>query len=165
MRTLFLTALLTTVLGAGAAFGFADSAAAAPAADDVALAQVAATLDMSANELGAMLEEGDDEGRRRPKLRRAKARLLHSLRKACPCNGPDGEGWGENGHQAFVDCVEAKLGELENLPDELKAKILEKAQRSQVGEEGFECPERPERGERPERPGPGGGNGGGGERP
>ena len=151
MRTLMMTAVLTIALGAGAALGFADTAHAAPG-DDVTLAQVAATLNMSAGELDALLEDGGDEERRRPKLRRrVKARLLHSLRRACPCNGPDGEGWGENGHEAFVDCVEAKLAEMDRLPDELEEKILERAENSEVGNEDFECPERKERGERPPR--------------
>lgn len=157
MRTLVLTSLLTAMFVVGAAFGWADTASAAPAQDDdVALAQVAATLGVTADDLSILLDEGGEEvdGRRHPRLRRARARILHALRTACPCNGPDGEGWDD--HAAFVECVSNQLDSMENLPDELKAKLLAKAEASQVGEEGFECPTREDRPERPERPAPGG---------
>jgi hypothetical protein len=74
------------------------------------------------------------------------ARLGHMVAKACPCNGPDGAGWGS--HDEFVDCVaaalEAALADNDKPRlEECATRILERAEASQVGEEGFECPTRP----------------------
>lgn len=90
--------------------------------------------------------------------------LTHAVKEACPCNGPDGEGW--EGHEAYVECVsqtlDAALGEEPS--DEAMdcaTKILERAEASEIGTEGYECPERKGPCERPEEPGEPGEPGGG----
>ncbi len=69
--------------------------------------------------------------------------LMHAVRTACPCQGPDGNGWGS--HDDYVQCVTTALG---GATDECATKILERATKSKVGEPGFEC-------KRPHRRGPG----------
>lgn len=60
--------------------------------------------------------------------------LMQAVRTACPCQGPDGNGWGS--HDAYVQCVTTALG---GATDECATKILERATGSKVGEPGFEC--------------------------
>ncbi len=96
--------------------------------------------------------------RRLPRLRPVLrcARLAHAVIKACPCAGPTGEGWGENGHEKYVQCVKDRLAELveSGAKDRCAALIIKRAENSKIGEDGFECPT-PKRLEPPEpRPEP-----------
>jgi len=69
-------------------------------------------------------------------------RAMQAVAKACPCNGPDGNGWGEDGHTAYVACVTAKVGELvgKGMSQEVGDKIIKRAEESKIGTEGFQCP-------------------------
>ncbi len=111
----------------------ADEAAASPASDDVTELEVAATLDVA-----------DAEGRRIPRLRPIVrcARMIVAVRRACPCAGPDGEGWGEDGHAAYMECVKDKARELVEAggPVACARLIVRRANRTKIGEPGFVCP-------------------------
>lgn len=78
-----------------------------------------------------------------PRLRHPIERLMQSIMKDCPCNGPDGSGW--TSHEAFVACVAAKVEVLKDkrLPDAVADRIVARAEASKIGTEGFTCPTRP----------------------
>ncbi len=64
------------------------------------------------------------------------AKAVHT---ACPCNGPDGNGWAS--HEAFVQCVTdaANAAVAGGAAQECADKAIERAQSSKVGTEGFQC--------------------------
>jgi hypothetical protein len=82
-----------------------------------------------------------------PRLVRPIERLMQSIMKECPCNGPDGAGWAD--HAAFVTCVTAKVDALKakGLPDAMAAKIIAHAGASKIGTDGFTCPDKPKPGD------------------
>ena len=154
MRTLMVGSLTSLLFALAIGLGWTSiTLAAGP--DEVEIAPASFAFEDVAAEV-VSLEGADTEraGKRRP-VRRAllRLRVLRAIHQACPCNGPDGEGWAD--HAAFVECVSIALDGLENVPDELKAKILERAEQSRIGEPDFECPERPRhpKRERPGKPG------------
>jgi hypothetical protein len=71
------------------------------------------------------------------------ARMIMAVHEACPCEGPDGDGWGEDGHEAFVECVKDKVKELVEAggPEKCAKLIVARAEKSKIGEPGFECPQ------------------------
>jgi len=151
---------LKSIVGFGVVFAAAFAVAqvspvAASPADDGSLAELAASA--TAADGGVVVDQaGRGPGGRGPaRAAAACLRLAHAVKKACPCNGPEGSGY-ENGHEGYVECVsqalDAALAGNENpKAAECATKILERATASQIGEPGFVCPER-KRCDAPEAP-------------
>ncbi len=139
MKQLLTLSALLALFGLALSFGYASPAAAQVDADDT-YALFTAELDQL------------DQGRRGPGQRGPDHRGLARLGAACPCNGPDGNGW--ESHEAFVQCVsdaaQAALDE-GKITQEQYDKIVERASESEIGTPGHECPTRPDRPKRPER--------------
>jgi len=145
------------------AFGYAGQAN-AQTIDEVAFGAVV--------EQGAAVDQlGDQVDRRRvpprrmpPWLRRALVchRIAVEVHKACPCEGPDGEGWKD--HEEYVQCVKDKLEQIaenrDKVPERCMEAIGQRAEKSKIGTPGFECPkprrlvEPPKHRQPPERPEP-----------
>jgi len=65
--------------------------------------------------------------------------VIKAVHDACPCNGPDGNGWAD--HAAYVECAtNAANGAVSGgASQECADKVIEHATNSKVGEPGFEC--------------------------
>ena len=143
-----------------AAFALGLAVAPASAAPDLEVAAIDAALTGEAELSGALVGVGDEidhRGRRGKRGHSACARLAHAVKKACPCEGNDEDGW--ESHEEYVDCVSAKLDEIVDDENERQVecatKIIERAEASEIGNEGYECPTRKGRcGKKGERPAP-----------
>jgi hypothetical protein len=139
--------LIPALFAAAFALGLAIApVSAAPAAElDVAVIDALLVGDMDLD--GSFVEEGDTldhRGRRGRRGGNACASLAQEVKKACPCEGNDDDGWAD--HADYVDCVSDKLDELVDDEDEAQlecaTKIIERAEASEIGNDGFECPTR-----------------------
>jgi hypothetical protein len=140
MRSTASVTWLALAFAGALALAQALPAAASPAADDATIAGDTA---------GALPDHGGRRGPGRPGPRRepdACQTLAHTVKQACPCNGPQGAGY-PTGHEGYVECVAQALdaalaGSEDPALAECATKILERATASEIGNPDFECPER-----------------------
>lgn len=140
------------VVGALVLFGLA--LAFGVAADANAQVQDGAEI-VVAESGGLAVEVGESPDHRRLPIRRLPRlrkiiqcqRIAVAVHRACPCEGVDGVAWKD--HEEFVDCVKDKLdliaAEHENAPEACLARILDRAEKSRIGDPDFTCPERKSR--------------------
>ncbi len=148
MRKTLMIAALVAAFGLAVAFGLSGTANAAPLSQSAAINLTNADIDA--------LLSGADLDHRRPGRGGGELRAcmvaVKAIQAACPCEGGEVD---ENGvvtpwgsHEAFMECVNAKAGEIKDnqddpLPEECEAvvdKVVEKLGNSEIGSEGFECP-------------------------
>jgi hypothetical protein len=153
-KSLMIPLTLAVAFGLAVFAGHRGAASAAPAGPVLDEASALGTeLDT------VLLGRSGAEPRHWPILRCLRAAV--AVAKACPCQGPDADNNGEPdgwaSHEAYVECVTAKVAELaagERPPSErCLTRIVEWAERSPIGTEGFECPTFP-RHPRPPTPTP-----------
>jgi hypothetical protein len=130
----------------GLVFAFGPSSASAQTATDTVVATV------YDGTLPTDLDNGEGRGGRiaLPRHGRTLAMLIRDINKACPCNGPDGNGWGaDDPHGKYVACVQGKVDFYIGLglPEALATKIMERAGKSPIGTDGFTCPGKREPGD------------------
>lgn len=102
-------------------------------------------------------------GRGAPRPAPECAAVMKAVHDACPCNGPDGNGWTD--HDAYVACASAAAAAAVagGASQECADKAVERAQNSKIGTEGFECRKPGKRPGGGGEPGPRRGRPGGGE--
>ncbi len=155
--------LSTALFAAAFLVGLAVTTVNAAPALDLTDAAIDSALLGTADLDGGFVDNGNeiDHGRRGRRGGEGSmcARLAHEVKKACPCEGNDDDGWTD--HAEYVDCVSDKLDELVDSEDEAQmecaTKIVERAEASEIGNDGFECPTGRhcgrDKGERPSPPG------------
>lgn len=123
----------------------------------------AQTIDSSAvPQLGAVtaagtapfeLTDGGEMGRGHlgPRMRDRMQAMMGAINRACPCKGPLPDPTGAEAprawtdHAEYVQCVTDKVAEMAGgkLPQEVQDRIVERAEKSKIGEPGHVCPRRP----------------------